>query len=79
METMTVYRCPSCSGEINFDSDKQKLSCPYCNSPVNMNKNISDQLKPDYVIPFKLMLKQNYKNFLKINLFCLDSLKKIVC
>lgn len=118
METMIIYRCPNCGGEIRFDSDNQKLSCPYCdtvfdvetlteyqrqcqevngdrmdwgnghdifiddslvmyscencggeiignsqtiatkcpycNSPVIMNKNISKQLKPDYVIPFKI-------------------------
>lgn len=32
METMIVYRCPNCGGEIKFDSDKQKLACPYCDS-----------------------------------------------
>lgn len=120
MATMTIYRCPSCGGEIKFDSEKQQLacpycdtsftidileeyqktletskadeldweftdthdtldaseivtylcshcggqiicdkqtvatSCPYCNSPVIMNENVVGELKPDYVIPFKL-------------------------
>lgn len=120
MSEMTIYRCPSCGGEITFDSDKQKLvcpycdtsfkvetlkeyteeinqelkndtkwntaevhetfnddtiveyscehcggtiigdketiatTCPYCDSPVIMNKNVAKNLKPDYVIPFKM-------------------------
>ena len=32
MTTMTVYRCPCCGGEINFNSDSQKLVCPYCDT-----------------------------------------------
>lgn len=124
METMTVYRCPCCGGEIQFDSEQQKLACPYCettfevetlksyesqrqgikedqmdwqsensyevldddslvnyscqhcggeiignqqtiattcpycSSPVIMNENVSNQLRPNYVIPFKLDKKE---------------------
>lgn len=129
METMTIYRCPNCGGEIKYDSEQQKLACPYCdttfdidvmesynrqfnenkedkmdwkseekeifvddslvvfscqhcggqiigneqtiattcpycNSPVIMDRNISKQLKPDYVIPFKLD-KDDAKNKLQ--------------
>lgn len=43
METMTVYRCPSCGGEIKFDSDKQKLSCPYCDTVFEIETLIEYQ------------------------------------
>jgi len=32
MGYMSVYRCPCCGGDIHFDSQSQKLSCPYCDT-----------------------------------------------
>lgn len=30
--TLVEYKCPCCSGAISFDSETQKLVCPYCNT-----------------------------------------------
>ena len=51
---MNVYICNSCGGEIIGDSTMAATSCPYCGNPVVIKGKLSGDLKPDYVIPFKL-------------------------
>lgn len=51
---MAVYVCNSCGGEIIADETTAASECPYCSNPVVMTGQLSGELKPDYVIPFKL-------------------------
>lgn len=51
---MSVYKCQSCGGEIVADSTTAASACPYCDNPVVMTGSFAGDLKPDYVIPFKL-------------------------
>ncbi|MBR1823852.1 MAG: hypothetical protein IJ779_06435, partial [Ruminococcus sp.] len=51
---MRVYKCQSCGGEVVADETTSATHCPYCDNPVVMTGNFSGDLKPDYVIPFKL-------------------------
>ena len=51
---MSVYTCNSCGGEIVADQTTGATSCPYCDSPVVMTGQFAGDLKPDFVIPFKL-------------------------
>ena len=51
---MSVYVCKSCGGEIVCDSTTAASSCPYCGNPVVMTGRLSGDLRPDFVIPFKL-------------------------
>ena len=53
-ENMRVYTCKSCGGEIITDPTTSASKCPYCDNPVVMSGNFSGDLKPDYIIPFKL-------------------------
>lgn len=48
------YTCKSCGGEIACDENTAATSCPFCGSPVIIMGQFSGELKPDYVIPFKL-------------------------
>lgn len=48
-----VYNCPSCGAELILDSTTAATSCPYCGNPSIVPGQLSDMLKPDYVIPFK--------------------------
>lgn len=48
------YVCHSCGGEIIASDTEASLSCPWCGNPVVMTDQLSDELKPDLVIPFKL-------------------------
>ena len=52
--TLRTYVCNSCGGEIICDEDTAATSCPYCDNPVVMMHQLKGNLKPDYVIPFKL-------------------------
>lgn len=67
-DNMSVFVCNSCGGEIVGDENTAATSCPYCGNPVVMKERFKGQLKPDYVIPFKLDKKQameKYKQHIK--------------
>lgn len=51
---MNVYHCQSCGAEIIADATTGASSCPYCDAPIVMSGTFSGNLKPDYIIPFKL-------------------------
>lgn len=51
---MNVYKCGSCGGQIIADQTLGASKCPYCDNPIVMTGTFSGDLKPDYVIPFKL-------------------------
>ena len=51
---MIIYTCKSCGGEIVGDQNLGATSCPFCGNPVVMTGQFSGDLRPDYVIPFKL-------------------------
>ena len=36
MSVLQQYKCPACGGAINFDSNIQKMKCPYCDSEFDM-------------------------------------------
>ncbi len=51
---LRAYNCPSCGAELICDATTAATSCPYCGNPSIVPGQLSDMLKPDYVIPFKL-------------------------
>lgn len=53
-DSLRVYSCKSCGGEIVGDANLAATSCPFCNNPVVMMGQLSGNLRPDYVIPFQL-------------------------
>lgn len=53
-EGMYTYVCKSCGGQIICDENTAATSCPYCGSPVILSGRLAGELRPDYVIPFKL-------------------------
>lgn len=62
------YVCQSCGGEIITDMSTSASNCPYCDNPVIMTQQLSGELRPDYVIPFKLdkeAAKKALRNHLK--------------
>lgn len=65
---MKSYNCPSCGAEIICDETTAATSCPYCDNPTIIPGQFSGELKPNYIIPFKLdkkaamgALRQHYK------------------
>ena len=62
------YSCPSCGAEIVCDQTTAATACVYCGNPTVVPGQLGGNLKPDYVIPFKLdkdaaiqALKKYYK------------------
>ncbi|MCR4722893.1 MAG: hypothetical protein K5629_03880 [Eubacteriales bacterium] len=67
-EGMRVYSCQSCGAQIVSDENTAASSCPFCGNPVVMGGQLSGELKPDLVIPFKLdknQAKQALLNYYK--------------
>ena len=65
---MRAYSCPSCGAELICDQTTAATSCPYCGNPTVVPGQFSGQLRPDFIIPFKLSkedavraLKNHYK------------------
>ncbi|MDR1560451.1 MAG: hypothetical protein LBS84_12325 [Clostridiales bacterium] len=50
------YKCPACGGTLLFDSESQRMKCPYCDSEFDMKElTESESSKPDI---FKLESKE---------------------
>ena len=49
-----VYHCPSCGSEIMTDETTVATHCYYCHSPVVMQGKLTDDLRPDSVLPFTI-------------------------
>lgn len=48
------YSCPSCGAVLVCHSNTAATSCPYCDNSAIIEEQLSDELKPDYIIPFAL-------------------------
>ena len=59
-----IYSCESCGGEIIVEETTASTCCPYCGNNLLVKKELSGDLKPNYVIPFKND-KENAKSTLK--------------
>lgn len=65
---MRAYSCPSCGAELICNENTAATSCPYCGNPTVVPGQFSGQLRPDFIIPFKLSkeaavkaLKEHYE------------------
>ncbi|MDD6341355.1 MAG: hypothetical protein PUA50_03425 [Eubacteriales bacterium] len=49
MSTLLEYKCPCCGGAISFDSELQKLKCPYCDTEFEVEtlRSYDDDLKKE--------------------------------
>ena len=68
MQGMKVYACESCGGEIIVDETSSSTCCPYCGNNILISKQLSGDLKPNLVIPFKNdkdVVLNNLKSFFK--------------
>ncbi len=68
MKGMKIYSCNSCGGEIIVDETTSSTTCPYCGNNLLVAKELSGDLKPNRVIPFKNdkeAVQQNLKKFFK--------------
>lgn len=67
-EGMLVYNCQSCGANVVGDETMGAMSCPYCGNNIVLQGQFAGDLRPDYVIPFKLdkkAAKEAYKKHLE--------------
>ena len=67
-ENASVYTCQSCGAAIVADETTAAMSCPFCGNPVILTGRVAGELKPDYILPFKLnkeAAKQALRNHFK--------------
>lgn len=53
-EGLQAYNCPACGAQLMVDQVTAVTNCPYCGNTAVVPGQLSDVLKPDYIIPFKL-------------------------
>ena len=51
---MRAYSCPSCGAELICDATTVATQCPYCGNPTVVPSQFDGNLKPDFILPFKL-------------------------
>lgn len=57
IDDMNVYVCKSCGATIEADKTTAATTCPYCGNNVILDDRLSGGLKPNAIIPFKIMPK----------------------
>lgn len=53
-KNITVYHCSACNAELLCEKTTAATTCPYCGSNQIIPGKLSGELKPDFVIPFKV-------------------------
>ncbi len=67
-----VFSCPQCGGEIRNDNNEAASFCLYCGASNVLEGRLSDEKKPDYILPFSIdkeQCKEIYRKFAKKKIF----------
>lgn len=64
-ETLSVYTCPSCGGELLTEATTAATFCPFCENPAILPGRLSGGLRPDGVLPFRTTKADAKAAFLK--------------
>lgn len=62
-EHAVLYNCPNCGAEIITDDTTTATFCYYCHSPVVLSGKMTGDMKPEYIIPFKIDREEAEKRF----------------
>ena len=64
-----IYRCLSCGADLIINDQESATYCAYCGQPTIVFDRVSNELKPDYIIPFSVtkekaleLIKKRLKN-----------------
>lgn len=61
-ETMecNIYACTSCGAQLAVNRVESSSFCAYCGQPTIVFSRVSQELKPDYIIPFRITKEQAF-------------------
>lgn len=60
---LSGYSCPSCGAEITGDQNLGATMCPYCGNSTIIPSQFQNNLRPDYLIPFRQDKKAAMERF----------------
>jgi len=60
-----VYHCQNCGSEIMTDETTVATQCYYCHSPVVLQGKLTDDMRPDSVLPFAIDKAEAVETFMK--------------
>ena len=60
-----AYHCPSCGSEIMTDATTVATNCYYCHNPVVLQGKLTQDMKPDAVLPFTVGRETATESFLQ--------------
>ncbi len=63
--SQVVYRCQSCGSEIMTDETTVATHCYYCHSPVVLEGKLTDEMRPDKVLPFSVSKEKAVSTFME--------------
>lgn len=75
----TIFTCPQCGGEILSTTDTAATFCSFCGASVLLKSRVSNEMRPDMIIPFKISKQQceeEYRKKLSRALFVPSEMKK---
>lgn len=60
-DNVQSYKCPNCAGAIEFDSKKQKMKCPYCDTEFDVEalKSYDEALKEEKTDDLKWNIEES--------------------
>ncbi len=75
-----VYTCTSCGAELVMNENEAASFCAYCGQPTVVFSRVSNELKPQSIIPFKITKEQainGIRDYLKERNFVPQQIKNI--
>ena len=75
---VNVFSCPQCGGKLLTEDTTAATFCNYCGSSTILDKRLSKERRPKYIIPFTKTLddcKASYEKMVKWTLFLPKDLK----
>lgn len=56
--TTNLYKCTSCGSRLMINRNEASTFCSYCGQPTIVFDRVSEELKPDRILPFAIDAKQ---------------------
>lgn len=59
-----IYNCPSCGSQIMTSETTVATNCYYCHNPVVLQGKLTNEMRPDRVLPFSISKEKAVESFM---------------